>query len=217
MLLQMFEPSAPASHLTGGLEGPPGGSPPWGCRRPSPYHGMGGYSDPSMSAFTRSCCLLFVVRVRALSSQLLSAPLFSHTGCCVSLLSNAHACARCWPDQQRGCSARVQGQSKQACHQCVRGPMLRLYVSACHICSRARHGLRPGTGTIWPSRPDALRRSLDVKPSHAPARGPAGEPGNSAVLAAQAAGSCAMRTDSTAWMPPAWPRGWMSRVPGSRP
>ena len=29
----MFEPSAPASHLTGGPGGPPGGSPPWGGGR----------------------------------------------------------------------------------------------------------------------------------------------------------------------------------------
>ena len=214
MLLQMFEPSAPASHLTGGLEGPPGGSPPWGWaglmirRRSHPRRSIPAsrLASPSfaVSVCLSLCCCLPTVRL-GLAGR-------GHW-----FRSNARACARCWLALRCDCSANAQDQSRQAGRRCAPGPTPRRVVSACRICCTARHAPGPGTGTTWPSRPDALHHSHDERPSLAPARAPACGPCSNADLEGQAAGSCATRTCSTAWMPPAWPRGWMSRMPGSRP
>ena len=90
----MFEPSAPASHLTGGLEGPPGGSPPWGCRRPSSCRGMGGYSDPSMSAFACSCCLLLLFASELCHFSccpLRCSAMLDAVSVCCPMLTHAHA------------------------------------------------------------------------------------------------------------------------------
>ena len=221
MLLQMFEPSAPASHLTGGLEGPPGGSPPWGWaglmirRRSHPRRSIPAsrLASPSfaVSVCLSLCCCLPTVRL-GLASR-------GHW-----FRSNARACARCWLALRCDCSAHAQDQSMQAGRRCAPGPTPRRVVSACRICCTARHAPGPGTGTTWPSRPDALHHSHDERPSLAPARAPDCGPCSNADLEVQAAGSCATRTCSTAWKPSclsegmdewdAWlaSRGWVCGV-----
>lgn len=94
MLLQMFEPSAPASHLTGGLEGPPGGHPPGGAVG---HRLVAAWGDILIlrcphSLVRAACCLLFASELCRFSCcPLRCSAMLDAVSVCCPMLTHAHA------------------------------------------------------------------------------------------------------------------------------
>ena len=221
MLPQIFEPSAPASHLTGGLGGPPGGSPPWGVGR----------SDDSLMPHLRksisaSClvppsftftftvrCSLFVCHRAAVRRLSGSAWLVAVRGS-RPMLSHPHAVGL------TSAAVAVRMLRTSPGKSVVGVPQVpRLAASYRLAASAAQHGMPlgqvpgpPGPLGLMPCTIATTRGRASLPLVLLPVR-----------LAVMLTTRDKLRTvvprapAQRHGSPPAWPRGWISRMPDSRP